>query len=240
MTRLLISEITLMAPGFCVIGVERQGDAFRSLRPLPPRGNAWMHFPHRRGDILEFPLQTTVVMRPHVEDRKSSGMPGKHSEISESDLVGHLRRAEVASNLDHLFGCSMRPSAQGGDAVWAPPSEAQRSICGLSFDKLRFRLFPQSVRVALSSSSGEALRSLPLVDRDWREFLGQASQRLTGANRGQRMEKFLNGRLLDRILDSADHFARIGITRADENGCCWLMLDSLFPGPNKEWLEELH
>ena len=240
MTRLLISEITLMAPGFCVIGVERQGETFRSIRPLPPHGNAWMHFPHKRGDVLEFNLQVTILARPHVEDRKSSGVPARRAEVSETELVGYLRRAEVASDPDGLFGCGMRPSAQGGNSVWAHPSEAQRSICGLSFDKLRFRLFPESIRVALSCSSGESLRSLPLVDRDWREFLRQASERLTGANRGQRMEKFLNGALLDRILVSPDHFARIGITRVDENGCCWLMLDSLFPGPTKEWLEELH
>jgi hypothetical protein len=198
-----------------------------------------MSFPHKRGDVLEFHLQVTVIARPHIEDRKSSGVLGKSSEISEPELVSILRRAEMARGLDDLYSCSMRPSGQGGDAVWAHPFEAQRSICGLSFDKLRFRLFPQSVRVALSCSSGDSLRSLPLVDRDWREFLAQACERLTGANRGQRLEKFLNGRLLDRILDSEDHFARIGITRADENGCCWLMLDSLFPGPKKEWLEEL-
>ncbi len=239
MTRLLISEITHMGAGFCVIGVERQGEMFRSIRPLPPRGAAWLPFPHKRGDIVEFPLQTTVVALPHIEDRKCSGVPAKRAEVSESELVGYLRRAEVAEDLPHLFGCGMRPSAQGGSAVWAHPSEARRSICGLSFDKLRFRLYPESVRAALSCASGESLRSLPLVDRDWREFLRQASGQLSGANRGQRMEKFLNGPLLDRLLDSPDRFARIGITRADENGCCWLMLDSLFPGPRPEWLEEV-
>ena len=239
MTRLLISEITHMGAGFCVIGLERQGETFRSIRPLPPRGTSWLPFPHKRGEIIEFQLQTTVVARPHIEDRKSSGDLGTRAGVSETELVSYLRRAEVADDLQHLFGCSMRPSAQGGNAVWADPSEAHRSICGLSFDKLRFRLFPESVRAALSCASGESLRSLPLVDRDWREFLRQATGRLSGANRGQRLEKFLNGPLLDRMQESPDRFARIGITRADENGCCWLMLDSLFPGPKKEWLEEL-
>ena len=80
---------------------------------------------------------------------------------------------------------------------------------------------------------------MPLVDRDWYEFILLARARISGADSRQRVEQFLNHTLHQRMLESADNFARIGIARADENGCCWLMLDSLFPGPRKEWLEEV-
>ena len=42
MRDLILSDITVMGPGYCVIGLERVAqDAFRSVRPLPPRSYAW-------------------------------------------------------------------------------------------------------------------------------------------------------------------------------------------------------
>src|ERR1700693_1315057 len=239
MTRLLITEITIMQNGYCVIGLEHQGQVFRSIRPLPPRWHAWRRFPYKRGDILQFQFQSNVAPRPHIEDRQSSGILGKHTEVSECQLVGYLLRGEVTSDLKDLFGGTLRPNRQGGDAVWAPPHQATRSICGFSFENLGFRYRGGRIRISLASHSGAALRSLPLVDRDWGQFVRQAFSRLRGANRGQRLQSFLNGEPVQEILNCQYHFARIGIARVDERGCCWLMLDSLFPGPKKEWLEEL-
>lgn len=238
-TKLAISEITHMGSGLCVIGLEHVDQTFRSIRPLPPRGHAWERFPYKRGDVLSFDFTGTPRSAPHVEDRQTQGPPEKLAEITESKLVDCLRRAEVAGGLCEFFGCEMRESILGGKALWAAPREAKRSICGSHFDNFRFRVLGEKIRVALSRATGEALESLPLVDRDWHEFIRQAGQRMRGANPRQRVEKFLNQALHGRILDSPDHFARIGITRVDENGCCWLMLDSLFPGPRKEWLDDL-
>jgi hypothetical protein len=229
-----------MGAGFCVIGLEHVDHTFRSLRPLPPAGHAWIKFPYKRGDVLSFEFTRTLDSRPHVEDRQTSGQPEKQAEISETKLVDCLRRAEKAEHLHEFFGCKMRESILGGKSVWASPREATRSICGCNFENLLFRIRGERIRVALSRAAGDSLESLPLVDRDWHGFILQAGAGIQGANRAQRVEKFLNQTIQGRILDSADRFARVGITRVDENGCCWLMLDSLFPGPRTEWLEELH
>ena len=149
------------------------------------------------------------------------------------------RRAEMAEHSHEFFGCEMRESILGGKSVWASPREATQSICGCNFENLLFCIRGERIRVALSRAAGDSLESLPLVDRDWHDFILQAGARIQGANRAQRVEKFLNQAIQGRILDSPDRFARVGITRVDENGCCWLMLDSLFPGPKEEWLEEL-
>lgn len=119
------------------------------------------------------------------------------------------------------------------------PEEAPRSICGCDFQNLRFRLYPDRVRAGLVMVSGETLRSLPVVDRDWNEFIERAVKQIGGANRLQRVQRFLNGRILEKILSSPDRLARIGLARPGPDGACWLMLDSIFPLPQAGWLEDL-
>ena len=118
MTKLLITEITRMGPAFCVIGLQRENERIHSIRPVPASANGWIHFPHQRGDILEF---------------------------------------------------SLTP-------------------------------FP-------------------------------------GAKRLPRLERFLNSNFHYKNMSCPHHFIRLGLTRP-YNGLCWLMLDTLFPLPQKDWLEE--
>ncbi len=176
--------------------------------------------------------------RPHLADRQTRDRPRLLGRLSQPELVACLRKAEVAPQLKDFFGCELHESPAGGNAVWAQPSEASRSICGGEFDNIRFHIYWDKLQVDLSRSSGEALRGLPLVDRDWNEFVEQTVRRMWGANPGQRLQKFLNSRMQPRILKSPERFARIGLTRALE-GRCWLMLDSLFPQPRSEWFEDL-
>lgn len=119
-------------------------------------------------------------------------------------------------------------------------AEARRSICGGTFESIRFQVYGKNVRAELLWSSGGVLRSLPLVDRDWRLFFDQAQDLIRGANRAQRFRGFLDSRVRPTILDSPSRFARIGIIRGDEQERCWLMLDSLFPSPKQAWLEYLN
>ena len=235
MKKLLISEITRMGPGFCVIGLEHEGQAFRSLRPLPPRVNAWRTFPHKRGDILQFYLSTIPNSSPHVEDRFSTGVLGKASEVSEGDLVNYLRQAERAEELKYLFQCPVRENP-GGSGMYVEPNSGSRSICGCDLQNIRFRVFPRAVRATLLLLSGETLRDLPLVDRDWNEFIERALQQAPGANRLQRLHRFLNETLATRVLADPKRFARIGLSRL-HNKKHWLMLDSLFPLPQPAWLD---
>jgi len=58
-----------------------------------------------------------------------------------------------------------------------------------------------------------------------------------GANRLPRLERFLNSNFHYKIMSCPHHFIRLGLTRP-YNGLCWLMLDTLFPLPQKEWLED--
>jgi hypothetical protein len=85
--------------------------------------------------------------------------------------------------------------------------------------------------------SGEVLRDLPAVDDDWRNFVDAALAPDRGANRLPRLERFLNSNFHYKIMSCPHHFIRLGLTRP-YNGLCWLMLDTLFPLPQKEWLEE--
>ena len=238
--KLAISEITNMGTGFCVIGLEKTGQAIRSVRPMPPqKRHSWDRFPYKRGDILDFDFLPTQLSLPHVEDRQTLGREERVDQIPESELVNRLRHAEIAAGLPEFFGCELRASLYGGKAIWVHPREASRSICGCEFENYSFRIIGGRIRVALSLPQGDSLESLPLVDRDWYEFILLARARIGGADARVRVEQFLNEKLHPCILHSADSFARVGIARPDETGCCWLMLDSLFPGPRKEWLEEL-
>jgi hypothetical protein len=239
MTDLTITEITRMPPGFCVIGIEETGRSFRSLRPIPPYTFSWRSFGHQRGDILRFNLVPVPASRPHVEDRNSTGVLGTSGQRTEANLLQCLRLAEVAGQVKELFGCEVRESPMGGRAVWVQPAEAERSICGCSFDNLRFKIYEERIRVSLSLPSGETLRSLPLVDRDWNDFVEQGIERIGGsAHRGE-VQRFLNTSITRTILDGPGGFARIGLARPDNHGLCWLMLDSLFPLPQPAWLQDL-
>ena len=83
--------------------------------------------------------------------------------------------------------------------------------------------------------SGEVARDLPVVDRDWLDFTDAAENR--GANRAARLERFLNSQFQYKIMSCPHHFVRIGLTRPYRE-VCWLMLDTLFPIPKADWLEE--
>jgi len=238
MTDLVISEITQMGPGFCVIGIEETEGLFRSIRPIPPVGYSWRLFDHKRGDILRFELTTKVSFSPHVEDRKSAGVPGIVGRRTESDLLKCLRRAEVADQVKHLFGCELRENPMGGPSVWVDPNEAKRSICGCSFDNVHFVVHLERIRVALSLPSGETLRGLPLVDRDWNGFAEQCLKRIAGPDTRKKLQHFLNTKIRHAIPNRSAGFARIGLSRPLEERC-WLMLDSLFPLPQPAWLDDL-
>ena len=241
MTELILSDITRMGPGHCIIGLERVGSAYRSVRPLPRFGNAWPKaFAHKRGERLQFSLSLgSLVQRPHVEDRPSTGAMTTVGAESEEVLVACLRQAELAETVKDLFGCNVHESPRGGAAVWIQPAEAIRSICGASFENVRFRIVGDRLRAALALPSGEALRSLPVVDREWNEFAEEVLRQTQGANQLQRVERFLNRTMQEKLLHSPVLFARIGLTRPDADGHCWLMLDSLFPEPQEEWLSDL-
>lgn len=236
MTDLIISEITLMRPGFCVIGLERSSEFFRSVRPLPPFGHAWFSFPHRRGEILNFSLAAWPAAHPHSEDHISSGVLRKAGEVTEMELVRHLRQAEAADRIRNLFGCELHQRRYGGN-VCVEPGQGSRSICGCEFSNLRLEIIGDHLRAALTLLSGETLQDLPVVDRDWNEFVSSAQKRIVGANPMQRLSRFLQTTLRDHILNDPNRFARIGLSRPF-NGGCWLMLDSLFPLPQQAWLEE--
>jgi hypothetical protein len=240
MPELLISEITRMAEGFCVIGLERDRARFCSLRPIPRDGFAWQPFPYRRGDRVDFELYPIPVARPHVEDRQSRNH-NKLGLMSETDMVSCLKLAEVAASVKELFGCDVRPSPHGGPAVYVEPEEGNRSICGCEIANVSFsfKYYPPKIRATLYLESGDRLDSLPLVDHDWLSFIDNLWKQSQGtANVGSRLQRFFNWTIRDHILSSAAPLARIGLTRPDRDGLCWLMLDSIFPLPTNQWREE--
>lgn len=235
MTDLILSEITWMGEGHCVIGLEALGDRYRSVRPMPPTGNAWpAPFGYQRGDVLQFRLARIPVTAPHVEDRRSTGILAKVRNLPEEELVDCLRRSEFGGELDGLFGCAVRESPRGGASACVEPTEAVRSICGCAFDNIRFRVFLEQVRAELTLASGETLRSLPIVDRDWNELFDW----LRSTAGEELLKKLLNSTVRDYLLFHSNRLARIGLSRPFQ-GPCWLMLDSLFPGPGQHWEDNL-
>lgn len=241
MPELLISEITRMADGFCVIGLARNPTGFCSLRPIPPSRFAWQPFPYRRADRVDFHLYALPVVPPHFEDRKTRSHT-KLGSVSEADMVNSLREAEVAASVKELFGCKLLASPRGGSASCVSPAEARRSICGCAIDNVSFSFgfYPQrNIRATLRLASGDRLDSLPVVDHDWLRFADHLWEHSQGtANVRQRLQTFFNRQIREHILSSPAPFARIGLTRPDDDGLCWLMLDSVFPLPKKKWLEE--
>lgn len=238
-TELLISEITLMGPGFCVIGLERGHEGFRSLRPIPRSSFSWATFGYKRGDRVAFELSHTLAVRPHTEDRRA-GNHHRLGSLSEHELLQRLKQAEVAASIGDLFGCTVHPSPRGGDAVYVSPNEAKRSICGcvVTAVTFSFRFFPK-IRVALALASGETLQSLPLVDTEWTKFAVEiAGDIKSGQHDKSRAQHFFDYFVQEEITSSELRFARIGLSRPDKDGFCWLMLDSLFPLPKKHWLSD--
>lgn len=238
MTELILSEITRMQAGHCVIGLEKAGDRYRSIRPFPRVGHAWPKvFPHQRGDRLQFFLSEVFPTKPHLEDRPSTGLRGNPGRLPEAELVQCLRKAEQADRLNDLFGCPVTLRRFRGNAC-VEPGQGTRSICGCDFLNLQLRLVGTEARAKLILPSGETLHDLPLVDRDWNEFIEGARGGMTGANQAQRLNRFLASRVPAILSSDPKRFARIGLSRPYEGGC-WLMLDSLFPLPQQAWLEHL-
>lgn len=240
MTELLISEITLMGSGFCVIGLERNKDRFRSIRPIPRNSYAWNRFPYRRGDHVAFDLSAMLVLPPHVEDRLAEN-DRKRGSVAEIELVKCLKQAEVATSVRELFGCDVHASPYGGTAVYVDPRDGKRSICGCEIESISFsfRMYPKQVRAALALKSGESLQSLPVVDTQWVRFATDLeSQAKDKPNFRLRVHSFFGSLVRKEIMSGPIRFARIGLSRSSRDGFCWLMLDSLFPLPKKEWLQQ--
>src|SRR5713226_6821485 len=191
MTKLLITEITRMGPAFCLIGLARDGQTIRSIRPVPANRKGWIHFPFCRGDILDYSLMPLPGAPPHVEDRLSTRGCCKLAAVSEAEIVNYLRRAECGQSIADLFGCRLHENRSGG-GLCAEPQEAHRSICGCETTNLRLEMCGNELRATLALPSGEVLRDLPVVDRDWRSFADAALDESRGANRSARLARFLN------------------------------------------------
>jgi len=236
MTKLLITEITRMGPAFCIIGLEREKNRIRSVRPVTATANSWMHFPYHRGDVLQCDFAPFSGSQPHVEDRLAMRGFQKESAVPEPEVVIYLRQAEIATSLEDLFGCVLHEN-KTGSGLFAKPSEAKRSVCGTVTQNLRLELCANELRATLALSSGEVLRDLPVVDRDWRDFIDAGLAENRGANRVARLERFFNSQFHYKIMSCPHHFIRLGLTRPYHD-LCWLMLDTLFPLPSQHWLEE--
>jgi hypothetical protein len=234
MTELILSDITRMGRGYCVIGLQPQGLGYRSVRPLPPASFSWpVSFAYHRGDRLQFNLVPADQVRPHVEDQQSAGVLAQVGRISEEELLACLRRAEVAARVSQLFGCPVTPGKTGA-SIHAP--KARRSICGAEAARIRLKWEASQLRAHVALASGDVLPDLPVVDRSWHTFLETVAQRMSGANRGQRLNRVLEARL----QSVSSFFVRLGLTRPKPPrwGRCQVMLDTLFPLPRKSWVDE--
>jgi hypothetical protein len=177
MRELILSDITVMGPGYCVIGLERAAQTcfptsaafpapeslpaadlqkeqvgaarFRSVRPMPRIGAAWPKtFPYSRGSVVRFVAAPTSASPPHLEDQNTHGLAPAGKEVGELELFDMLLRAEVSANLEGLFGCELRTDKPAGNA-WVDPGSATRSICGCHFRNIRFRVFGEAGDVNL-------------------------------------------------------------------------------------------
>jgi hypothetical protein len=236
MTELVLSEITRMAPGFCIMGLEPCASGFRSVRPGPPKGHAWMPpFNYHRGDKLRFTLSEAPITRPHVEDRRSAGVMERTGRVSEEELLAMLRKAEVAGSLRDLFGCRVMLKRRGAFVIG---KLGKRSVCGVHARKIRVHLDAGELRASVVLPSGETLPDLPVVDRSWLRFTQEALLSIQGANQAQRLNRYLAERFQGEAAESRGSLVRIGLTRPVPNAC-WLMVDTLFPFPRKSWLNEV-
>jgi hypothetical protein len=244
MTELILSDITIMGQGYCVLGLEPVENSYRSIRPMPPQGFAWREpFPFRRRDRVSTRLWRVETRAPHFEDRRSENMRVCGERLSEELLVKCLMKAEVAASLQDLFNCQVQAGSQGGRALWVDPSAAKRSVCGCEYENVRFHIYPEAegytLRAEMALASGERIPSIPIVDRAWRRFVAALLKRVTRSEPLPFVERFLNRTIHPKLVISLNRFARIGLPRPRENAQCWLMLDSLFPQPQRAWLDLL-
>ena len=242
---LVLSEITVMGPGYCVIGIEQTPPgSYRSVRPRPPRGFAWREpFRAQRGDAVLARLTPVPAAKPpHTEDHHSQGLKKTGRALDEAQLVSALKQAEVAGGPQEMFGCAITAPKSRGNC-WVPSGQGCRSICGCEVKNIRFRIFQDPGRVSLRAQvvcpSGERLETLPVVDREWVALLHRLMEHYQDGHAAFRAERFLNGPLRRELLNSSNLFARIGLARGMEDDKCWLMLDSLFPQPKESWLDML-
>jgi len=243
MAEVIISDITMMRDGYCVIALEQVGPGlFRSVRPMPLWGFAWRApFPHQRGDHVECDLRPGKdACPPHVEDLQRGTLQPTSRKIGEAELIRYLRQAEFSENLHGLFGANLQTS--GGGNAWVTPSEAMRSICACRYRQVWFQLFQNAeglrLRARLGLFSGESLRSLPVVDREWQRFIEGAFGQRIPVDQVKQSTTNLNRALYPRLRGSMRALARIGLAR-ESAGKCWLMLDSLFPQPQEAWLKRI-
>jgi hypothetical protein len=244
MAEVILSDVTIMRDGYCVIALEQIApDSFCSVRPRPLWGFAWRPpFPHRRGDVVICDLRRVLdALPPHVEDLLPGELKATGRKTAEMDLIRCLRQAEFAENLHDLFGADLHTS--GGGNAWVIASEAKRSICACRYKNIWFQLFHNAaglrLRAKLGLYSGESLRSIPVVDMEWQRFVEAAFPRGIPAGEIQAITKEFNRALYPSLRNAMRAFARIGLAREDATGKCWLMLDSLFPQPQKDWLDRV-
>ena len=243
MPEVILADVTIMRDGYCVIALEQIApDRFRSVRPMPIWGFAWRPpFPYRRGDHVECTLRPRAgAHRPHVEDLQPGELKATGRKTSEMDLIRWLRQAEFAEDLRDLFGADLHTA--GGGNAWVIASEATRSICACRYKNIWFQLFHNAaglrLRAKLGLYPGESLRSLPVVDADWQRFVEAAFPKGLRAGEIQAATKEFNRALYPHLRNAMRACARIGLAR-ESGGRCWLMLDSLFPHPQEDWLRRL-
>ncbi len=94
----------------------------------------------------------------------------------------YLDKAETSQSLPDLFDCRIHEN-KGGSGLFAKPEEAKRSICGARTQNLRLELCGNELRATAALPSGELLNDLPVVARDWRDFIDAALAPDRGANR---------------------------------------------------------
>jgi hypothetical protein len=245
MRELILSDITEMGLGLCVIGIEQVGkNEFRSVRPIPPMGYAWpLPFDCQRGSFVRFEPAPTSAARPHVEDQNTRGLTAGRNSLDQDELVDLLQHAEMSESSEGLFGYGLSSDQLGGNA-WVPSDSASRSICGCNYANMRFRVYIDAAKVKLVAmvalASGEVLHSLPVVDRAWRQFVAELVRRLPKLPARSELDALFNRSIRPRVMDNPVHFVRIGLPRPkQEKDKCWLMLDSLFPQPDVTWLDDL-
>jgi hypothetical protein len=245
MPELILSDLTVMGLGYCVVGLEEVSpNSYRSVRPMPTRGFAWPEpFAYRRGEVVGVLWIRIAPSPPHVEDRQSLGLSPTGRLIGEAALTHCLERAEVSPDLAGLFGCELETATPRGNA-WVTSGSGTRSICGCHYENIRFRIYLDPggtrLRARLALPSGEVLNSLPVVDRDWRKFLSNVTERASQPGVSTQIESFFNRSIRRELLKAPLRFARIGVARPREGeDKCWLMLDSLFPQPQECWLDLL-
>ena len=177
-------------------------------------------------------------------------------------------KAEVAQNLEQLFGCTTQATRSLG-SQWVNPADGSRSICGCEYINVGFDLRGNpaepagfDLRADLTLAANERVPSIKVVDREWYRFFVQLRRRIGECdplwfaerflNRQIRpgrlwpepervvwfTKQFLNGRIRKALLADTSRFARIGLSRLWREGC-YLMLDSLFPQPKESWLDLL-